>query len=81
MRLLVMLVPMLMIGCDGSSDGSRESFTLYYDADGDKCNVGSYMLGADERTLDCSCPTGFTRVGFTSSGVLGNNLEVVCLQD
>jgi hypothetical protein len=80
MKLLIMLVPMLMIGCDGSSDGSRESFTLYADADGDTCFT-PFMLSAVGRTLDCSCPTGFTRVGFTSRGVRVDGLEVVCLQD
>lgn len=79
MKLLIMLVPMLMIGCDGS-DGSRESFTLHADADGDSCDAPSHMSSADEITSNCSCPTGFTRVGFTRSLRL-DRLEVVCLQD
>ena len=78
MRLLIMLVPMLMIGCDGS----RESFTLYYDSDGDSCRGLKSYENTNTLALDCSCPTGFTRVGFTSSGLTdGSILEVVCLQD
>ena len=78
MKLLIMLVPMLMIGCDGS----RESFTIAFDADRNSCNFIGAVSYAIEETSDCSCPSGFARVGFTNTSGSGREyFEVVCLQD
>ena len=74
MKLLIMLVPMMMIGCDGS----RESFTIAYDADEQICSW------ANSPTNDCSCPSGFSVAGWTRNGTKSLNrdfLEIVCLQD
>ena len=71
MRLLVMLVPMMMIGCDGS----RESFTIAFDADANLCLTRT-------PNDNCSCPSGFSVAGWSNNG--GNNnsyKELVCLQD
>jgi len=76
MKLLIMLVPMLMIGCDGS----RESFTIAYDAESVWCSSPQYP-----NTDDCSCPSGFSRAGWTRNGTKRTTgseyLEIVCLQD
>jgi hypothetical protein len=69
MKLLIMLVPMLMIGCDGS----RESFTIMYDAENQEC----YW-----RENNCSCPSGFSVAGWSAPATHSSNaLELVCLQD
>ena len=78
MRLLIMLVPMLMIGCDGS----RESFTIKSDIDGVVCASSDYnTLGRE-----ICCPSGFSPVGYSyaggAHGSQGNTRpELVCLQD